>query len=549
MARARDLTRGDYRGGRRLDLPRPSVLDRAIGYVAPAFALKRYRYRIALDQFRRYEAAARGTRTAGWRTSSASPNLEIERDLPTLRNRSRDLVRNNAWASKAVQVWTSNLIEKGIRPRAVALSSSHRMKRKALERADQLWREWGETTACDVDGRHNFYGLQRLVQREIVEAGEVLVRRRFRRTRDRLPVPLQLQVLEADHLDTSKEGRLNAGARIIQGIEFNSIGRRVAYWLYPDHPGDLSFVSFNRFESVRIPASEILHVFRSDRTGQARGVPWGAPCMLTLRDFDDYMDAELVRVKIASSYVGFVKDIEASDINIAETEGEADGDKEPSLKFQPGTWEFLPEGKDIVFSKPPETDALADFAKVTLRQCAAGYGVPYEALTGDLSGLSFSGGRLGRLDFRGSVEEWQQLGFIPQFCGPVWEWFIAAAVNFTDTVREPIGVEWTCPPARMIEPSREVAAQIAAVKGGLKSLSDAIREQGRNPDRVLEELAKDADFAKALGLTLTTIGSEAPETAPDGGGGTSPSSSDQDPDADSDDDDDDDKARKSPTDE
>ena len=373
------------------------------------------------------------------------------------------------------------------------------------------------------------------MQREIVEAGEVLVRRRFRRTRDGLPVPLQIQILEGDHLDTRKEERLGNGGRVIQGIEFNSIGRRVAYWLYPDHPGDLSFATFNRFESVRIPAREILHVFRADRAGQARGVPWGAPAMLTLRDFDDYTDAELVRVKIASAYVGFVRGIDAGDIDIADSVDGEDGDKDGSIAFEPGTWEFLPDGKTIEFSKPPETDALADYSKVTLRQCAAGFGVPYEALTGDLSGLSFSGGRLGRLDFRSSVEEWQQLGFIPQFCGPVWNWFTSAAAAFTDELRADVGVEWTCPPARMIEPSREVAAQVAAVKGGLKSLSDAIREQGRNPDRVLEELAKDAELAQALGLTLTTIGVPVPEVSADGGG--------------DEDQDDDDDARTSPTDE
>lgn len=524
----------------------PNAFERTLGVFSPRMAFRRYKARVAFDRYRRYEAAARGKRTAGWHTSSASSNVEIERDLPMLRNRARDLVRNNAWASKAVSVWTSNLIEKGIRPRAVALSSARRVKRKALDRADQLWREWGETTACDADGRHNFYGLERIVQREVCEAGEVLIRRRFRRTRDRLPVPLQLQVLEPDHLDTSRIERLTNGGRIIQGIEFNSIGRRVAYWLYPDHPGDLSFTTFNRFESVRIPASEILHVFRSDRAGQARGVPWGAPCMLTLRDFDDYLDAELVRVKIASSYVGFVKDIDGGDLDVAGDEDAADGDRDGALKFEPGTWEFLPEGKDIVFSKPPETDALPDYAKVTLRQCAAGFGVPYEALTGDLSGLSFSGGRLGRLDFRSSVEEWQQLGFIPQFCGPVWDWFVSAAMSFGDVISEPLGVEWTCPPARMIEPSREVAAQISAVKGGLMSLSEAIRRQGMNPDRVLEELARDAELAENLGLTLTTIGSPTPEAPPDEGGGTSTSSADRDQDGDQDDEDDQDDARKSP---
>lgn len=524
------------------DFPTPNVVDRVVDYFSPRAGARRYRARLAVARYRRFEAAAKGKRTAGWRTSSASINTELERDLPTLRNRHRDLIQNNAWAAKAVNVWTSNLIEKGIKPRAVPRSARGAQPKMQLDLTDELWREWGETTLCDVDGRHNFYGLERLVQREVVEAGEVLVRRRIRRSRERLPVPLQLQVLEADHLDTRKEANLRNGGRIIQGVEFNSIGKRVAYWLFPDHPGDLSFSAFNRFESVRIPARDILHIFRSERTGQARGIPWGAPCMLTLRDFDDYTDAELVRVKIASAYVGFVRDIEPGDIDGLAGDADKEDDEEGAIKLEPGTWEFLPEGKQIEFSKPPETDALKDYSQVTLRQIAAGYGVPYEALTGDLTGISFSGGRLGRLDFRSSVEEWQVLGFIPQFCGPAWTWFMEAALAFTDNLKEPVGVEWTCPPARMIEPSREVAALVAAVKGGLMSLSEAIRRQGMNPDRVLAELAKDKELAESLGLTLTTIGTPEPEE-PTGDG------DDGDDGGDDDQDDKGNKARKSPTDE
>ena len=74
--------------------------------------------------------------------------------------------------------------------------------------------------------------------RSLVESGEVLVRLRERRVEDGLPVPLQLQVLEADHLDSGKTEELRDGGFILQGIEFDALGRRRAYWLYPTHPGD-----------------------------------------------------------------------------------------------------------------------------------------------------------------------------------------------------------------------------------------------------------------------------------------------------------------------
>ena len=51
-----------------------------------------------LTATRRYEGAAISRRTADWQVASNGPNREIEGDLVTLRNRHRDLVRNNAYA-------------------------------------------------------------------------------------------------------------------------------------------------------------------------------------------------------------------------------------------------------------------------------------------------------------------------------------------------------------------------------------------------------------------------------------------------------------------
>lgn len=489
-----------------------NLLDRVIAYVAPERAAQRVRSRIAAGRLRRlenelrlrrFEAAASGRRTAGWKASNASVNAETERDLDRLRARARDLVQNNGWASKAVRVWVSNGVASGIYPRAVPTSEpgerpSAAERRRAAE-IDRVWKDWANGTDCDAAGRTNFAGLQRLVAHEVVEAGEVLVRRRFRRAADRLAVPIQLQVLEADHLDTLHDGILPNGGRVVQGVEFNSIGRPVAYWLFPDHPGDSGMSTFRRFESRRVPASEVAHVFRTDRAGQARGIPWGSPAMLTLRDFDDYADAELVRVKIASAYVGFVRDMEPPEVPPGDDQTEED-----AIAFEPGTWEYLPPGKDITFSDPPETTGFKDYASATLHQVAAGYGVPYEALTGDLSGLSFSGGRLGRLDFRADVEAWQTTELIPQFCDRAWRWFLEAGQAF-GAISDQLSAQWTCPPARMIEPSREVAAIVAQVRGGLMSLSEAIRRMGGDPRRVFEELAHDREEVLNLGLDLSSI--------------------------------------------
>ena len=96
-------------------------LDRAVSYVAPATALRRARHRAAMAALARsYEGARLGRRTEGWVVAGSSANAEIGTALSRLRDRSRDLVRNNPYAAKAVQAVVSNLIGTGILPRARA---------------------------------------------------------------------------------------------------------------------------------------------------------------------------------------------------------------------------------------------------------------------------------------------------------------------------------------------------------------------------------------------------------------------------------------------
>ena len=195
-------------------------MDHAIASVAPRLAARRVLARQAFETLARgYDGASKGRRTDGWRAPGSSADTEIGVAGALLRDRMRDLVRNNPHAAKAVAVLVNNIIGAGIMPRAASGDD------KLDGKADALFTRW--TADCDADGQLDFYGLQTLICREMVEAGEVLVRRRLRRASDGLPVPLQLQVLEADFLDATKSGALGAG-RLVQGIEFDPVGKRRA---------------------------------------------------------------------------------------------------------------------------------------------------------------------------------------------------------------------------------------------------------------------------------------------------------------------------------
>lgn len=456
-----------------------NVFDRFVALWNPQAALRRANARAALRLIeahgkRRYEAAAKSRRTSGWRATGADANAEALPALDTLRNRSRDLVRNNPWAARAVQAIVSNTVGTGI------------MAKFADEKLQEAWKPWANSTDCDADDTHDFYGLQALAMRTVADSGEVLIRRRIRSSADGLKVPLQIQVIEPDHLVTDRDGTTKNGNRVVGGVEFDKIGRRVAYYLRRGHPGAVDSDS----TVSRVPADDVLHLYRCDRPGQVRGVPWGTSVMLRLRDLDDYEDAYLLRNKLANCMTAFVYQSDAVDAT--------DSDDTPILEgLEPGAIEILPNGKDIKFSTPPTVDGYGEYTRAVLKAIAAGYGITYEALTGDLSQVNFSSGRMGWIEFGRNIAQWQWGMLVPGFCDPVASWFaqVAAPARKADRV-------WTAPRREMIQPDKELAAAKDAVRSGFMSLSEVSRTYGYDAGEMLAELASDLAMARKLGLKL-----------------------------------------------
>lgn len=458
-----------------------NIIDRTIAIFDPQTALRRVRSRYQIDlisdQVRKYDAASKSRRTKGWRSSGGSANTETMTSLVTLRNRSRELVRNNPYAKKAVQnVIPNNTVGAGIRP-APDIEDEGKDKKVTSE-----WRRWAETRDCDFDGRHNFYGLQHLAIKAVAESGECLIRRRRRSSKDgRLPI--QLQLVEADFMDVAKDQRPTGnGNKIIQGVEFDSQGRRIAYHLYDQHPADSL-----QLTSSRVPANEVIHLYSMDRPGQVRGVPWGVSAMLRLRDFDDYEDAQLIRQKIAACFSVFVQD-SAADASLGTSGGSSD--HEMIDKVEPGIIEHLPPGKSIQFATPPGAEGYADYSTKILQAIAAGYGVTYEALTGDLSGVNFSSGRMGWLEFYRNIIVWQDHMLIPLMCEDVWSWFIDGISLTGFEVGEHTN-HWTPPRREMIDPVKETRAIIFALRNRLMSWQEAVRMYGNDPDMLMKEFVKD----------------------------------------------------------
>lgn len=501
---------------------RSNFIDNMVGYFSPEAGFRRLQFRQAAQLVaRKYEANSTGRRTGGWTTASgSSANGEVGPALSRVRERVRDLVRNNPNAGRAVSLIESYIVGTGILSSIEAASSSQQAKLRSL------WKDWCESIDCDADGLHNFYGLQALAARTVAESGECLVVRRWRKMSDgyKIPVPFQIQVLEGDFIDTSKEQTLDNGGYILQGVEFNKRNQRVAYWLYNQHPGEKALSSKQGLLSKRVDAADVTHLYRVDRTGQVRGMSWGAPCVVRHHDLDAYEDAQLLRQRIASCFVAFVRDMETP------VDSEAAADAFPD-KLEAGAVEILPPGKTIEFPNLPVVTNDGHTERV-LRSLAVGWGVTYEGITGDYSQVNYSSFRGAMLDFKRNVGKWQWLMFIPRFCNPVFGWFKEAVDLQGLASVEGARALWTPPRFEMIDPTKEIPAIITGIRGGLQSLPEAIREQGYDVEEHIAEMKKgndlldknklivDSDPRKIMkaGILQTPT---AEELSPDQGGGGS----------------------------
>jgi lambda family phage portal protein len=440
-----------------------------------------YRRRHA-ERFR-YEGASAGRRAYGWYAASTDANVELMGSLIWLRNRSRDLVRNNPYAANAITTLA------GIVPKAKTGNTG-------IDKiVDAEWPYFAE--ACDTPQRLDFYGMQTLTVRTMAESGEAIVRFRPQPADFGLRIPLQLQMLEADFLDQARTMGLVNG-HVMEGVQFDEKGRRVAYWLFSYHPGGVLILNpRGGIVSQPVPAEQIMHVYQVLRPGQVRGVPWLAPVMMALRDLDDYCDAERVRKKVEACVTAFVTQPEGADGEPMGIAGTDPSSGLPVESFQPGMVEYLKPGQEIKFNNPTPAGGYREYKMTELQGIMAGIGLPYELGTGDMSQVNYSSWRGGMLGFRNTVENYRWLTLIPLFCMPVWRRFIDVLVlqgkipasADEDPQINLRTVQWTAPRFESVDPVKDAESVLKDVRMGRKTWFEAVLENGYDPTTQLEQIA------------------------------------------------------------
>lgn len=472
---------------------RGNFVDRAIAYVAPTLGARRIAARLAIDTMSRgYDGAGYGRRLSNWHTTTADANAVAAGKLTTLINRCRDLGRNNPWSARAHSAISAHTVGHGIN---VEFRSADG---KPIKELNDDFRLWAESTAVDVYGNFDFFGWQAVSMRSIAESGAVITRKvvdtqNATDLRSLKVCPLKLNLQECDYLDVQKLEQTRDGGRIVNGREFDAAGRPVAVWLYDHHPGDqLTPAAISR----RVPASSVTYCYRVDRPGQLIGVPWGAPVIVAMRDLSDYVSAFLFRQKIMNCLTALVSP--SPDVKMQTP-------PPLSTKLEPGAIEVLPPGSNVAFPTLPSPGDFGPFVREILYQVAAAYGISYQTLTGDLTRVNFTSGRMGRQDMEKNIDAWRWHMLVPLQIEPVCRWFLETWELWKGKRIEG-GVLIQCdPPAReLLDPSREVEPMIRAIRGGLTSLEAYQRSMGRRAFDVIEEIRRGNQYADTAGVKLDT---------------------------------------------
>lgn len=457
-----------------------NLVDRVVGYFNPINGLRRVTAREMLK--RAYEGASTAD---GWRPrrAGASANADVYADGTPLRYRARALVQNVPYIARAVRQLVAQTVGTGITPRSLASNAA---------KVDELWERF--VARADADNLGNLYSLVARAYRASVIDGEVLIRIRPRRLDDGLPVPMQFQLLEIDWLDTSKNGT-RGGNTIINGIEYDPLGRRVAYWLFDKHPGEIvTMTGRNGVLSSPVDAARIIHYYAAERPGQGRGISRLAPVIATVRDLQLYEDAEAQRKNLETRLAVLASGDLAQMQNPPVLDGEPKATSTELGQLPSGGVLEVPGGVNLTTIEPHAAPGFVDYVKHKQKIIAGLVGVTYEMATGDVSEVNFSSARIGQQDVRREIEQEQWLSIVPNLCQPIIEAFFEfAAMAQLLPASQDRRVDWSTPRWDYVNPAQDVKADMEEVGAGMCSLSEKIRRRNMVPELVFNELRQDME--------------------------------------------------------
>lgn len=507
----------------RLEKPKKNFIDRAIEFVAPVWAGERYRARMAMASADAYLGASRRRRqTLNWDPSSGDADTDLDGSFEDLRDRSRDLYRNNSWARAAINDVTRNVVGPGIRVQS-------RVQRDILgltdEEAEEFQRGaesefwiWANSTACDARDQLTFEGIQRLAFLSHLRDGDIVVLKQYPSAEKREVFDLRLRLVEGDRLSNPDDRQNTESLRF--GVEYDERGRPKILHIADSHPGDATTTT-RRWSRVRVRGEKsgermALLLFEPGRVGQSRGEPFLTPVIENLKHLGKYTESELDTAVVSSCFTAFITTQFGDGLQAQRTTASDDdstGARTNNFEMDSGAILDLLPGEDVKFADPNRPNSGFEvFERAMLRGLGACLGIPYEVLVKHFQS-SYSASRAALLDAWKLYRAYRAF-LIRTLCPFAYEGVLVEAIakgrlkapGFFGSPRiraAYLRADWIGPSPGQIDPTKEVEAANMLVDGGYSTRTEQTAYlTGGDHEANLDQLSRERSMAERKGVSI-----------------------------------------------
>lgn len=512
-------------------LVQQNLLDKAIAYFSPRLAKQRLADRTMLALAGGYSGAkVDRAALARWTPGGGSPTADIIADLPMLRARSRDQMRNAPVAIGALNTSISNVVGTGLSftpaINAAFLGMTEEQAEAWQNDTKLRFDTWAKSLDCDVARRLNFYGIQKLAFRSTLESGDTFViTPRIERAGQ--SARLALQLIEADRV--CNPNRKQDTDTLIDGVEINpETLETVAVHVARKHPGDLKAAS-NTWTRIEVRGRQtgrlnVLHLFDELRPDQVRGVPWIAPILEPLKQLNRWTDAELNAAVVSSVFSVFIKMDPEAFAQIFDEDAQkaiVTGASKWSGEMESGKAVNLLPGESVESPAPGRPNPEFDpFWQAIVRQIGMALEIPFEVLVMHFQS-SYSAAR-GALLMAWKFFRSRRDFLVTYLCEPVYALWLADEIAegrinapgfFSGEVVRAAwcaGI-WTGDGPGSIDPLKEVLAAEKRVELEVSTLQaesilhDGVDWQQKHKQRVKEIAAQRKDGTFGLGGQTTIV--------------------------------------------
>ncbi|TEB13373.1 phage portal protein [Pelotomaculum propionicicum] len=515
------------------------VVDRLVSFFNPEKGLKRIGARnimqILNSGYSESGGSYRKKSMKGWRARSSSPQADIDMNLDTLRQRSRDLFMSGALGRSAIVTPRTNVVGAGLRLKS---RIDYDFLGITRERADQWERKterefslWADSRFCDALRLNNFYEMQGILFMSALLNGDGWVAIKQGDIQRYFPYALRLHLFEADRVSTPDTFALTGiqgrnrdnGNRIYSGVEIDDNGAAVAYWIsnhYPYDPANPYWkYGWNRVEAFGQLTGQpnILQIMDTERCEQYRGVPYLAPVLEAIKQISRYTEAELTAAIITGFFTVFIKEGQApaadglGGLVEAIPEGEKIDLDPNDFELGAGTINALPPGYSVDAMDPKRPANNFDaFVTSLSRHIGGALELPYELLLKSFT-ASYSASRAALLE-AWKAFRMRRTWFASDFCQPVYELWLAEAVargriNAPGYFNDPLiakawaRTEWHGPAQGQLDPVKEVDAAQKRVENAFSTHEqEAMELNGSDFDKNVEQLELERKMMEKAGL-------------------------------------------------